>query len=53
MPDDRVALLREVVLAVVLAVAAVAITVGAAMLLPAVGWIVGGVVAAVWAVRVL
>lgn len=53
MPDERVALLREVVLAVVLAVAAVAVVHGVAMLSAAAAWIVGGVVLAAWAVRVL
>lgn len=52
MPNVRVALLREVVFAALLAVAFACVTVGAAMHSPKVGWAVGGGLLTVWSVVV-
>lgn len=49
MQNVRLALLRAVILAVLFAAASVAVVVGVAMLSPAAGWIVGGILAAAWA----
>lgn len=49
---NRVALLREILVAVALLVCVVAVTVGAAMFAPAAGWVVGGLGGAAWIVAV-